>query len=134
MQLLQAYKHIPLKGKIIRFYEFHGHFRWPSNFLDNGGLGMHMKRQRREETFLVLAENFYDAVFYLRKAQPEYFPEAATAIGRLKISRKTVKRSDARFQAIVTSSGSTLEPPLTPVISPQDAKRERVWIPEEKQR
>jgi hypothetical protein len=134
MELLQAYKHIPLKGKIIRFYEFHGHFRWPLNLLDNGGLGMHMKRPRQEETFLVLAENFYDAVFYLRKTHPEYFPEAATVIGRLKISRKTVKRNDARFQAIVQSSRSTLDPPLTPVISPHDARRERVWIPEEEER
>jgi hypothetical protein len=85
MELLKAYKVIPMQGNIVRLYEFGGRY---DDLVDPArNAGQHFKRNptAKLKYIGVLAESLYDAVIHLRLLCPRFSPDRVMERGEVKV-------------------------------------------------
>jgi hypothetical protein len=98
MEILEAYKDLPAKGKQVRIYEVRGRFHVQMETIDEVNQIARRVRRRKRWLLYVAAENLCEAMKHLHSCRPELNPRKVTYRGTIlaKDSEKPIYEVSAR--------------------------------------
>lgn len=85
MRVLESYKCFPRKGEVVRIYEFRG--RYHANIDASENVEPSALDGSKLKYILVLAENLPDAVVYVQKHSPLFFPDRVLYLAKIQVRK-----------------------------------------------